>query len=41
MDEFGQELSDAEVQEIAIRLLRFFNILHRPDSDALHPQLPR
>jgi hypothetical protein len=26
-DEFGRELSDDEVQEIAIRLLRFFGIL--------------
>lgn len=29
-DEFGTELSDDEVQEIAIRLLRFFGILARP-----------
>jgi hypothetical protein len=29
-DEFGQELSDDEVQEIAIRLLRFFGILATP-----------
>jgi len=26
-DEFGQHLSDDEVQEIALRLLRFFGIL--------------
>ena len=31
-DEFGRELSDDEVQEIAIRLLRFFGILVRPSS---------
>jgi hypothetical protein len=30
-DEFGRELSDDEVQEIALRLLRFFGILVRPD----------
>jgi hypothetical protein len=30
-EEFGRELSDDEVQEIAIRLLRFFGILVRPD----------
>ena len=29
-EEFGQSLSDAEVQEIALRLLRFFGILVRP-----------
>ena len=29
-DEFGRELSDDEVQEIAIRLLQFFRILVRP-----------
>ncbi len=32
-EEFGQTLSDDEVQEIAIRLLRFFGILKRPLSD--------
>lgn len=31
-DEFGRELSDDEVQEIAIRLLRFFGILVHPSS---------
>jgi hypothetical protein len=30
LDEFGQELSDEEVQEIALRLLRFFGILVKP-----------
>jgi hypothetical protein len=29
-DEFGVELTDDEVQEIAMRLLRFFGILHKP-----------
>ena len=28
--EFGQSLSDDEVREIAVRLLRFFGILVRP-----------
>lgn len=32
-EEFGQTLSDDEVQEIAIRLLRFFGILKRPLPD--------
>ena len=30
-EEFGRELSDEEVQEIAVRLLRFFGILVRSD----------
>jgi hypothetical protein len=30
--EFGQLLSDDEVQEIAMRLLRFFGILVQPKS---------
>jgi hypothetical protein len=30
--EFGRELSDDEVQEIAIRLLRFFGILAKPST---------
>jgi hypothetical protein len=32
-EEFGQTLSDDEVQEIAIRLLRFFGILIQPDQE--------
>ena len=28
-DEFGEELSDDEVREIATRLLRFFGILNK------------
>ncbi|MGO8699409.1 MAG: hypothetical protein ACLQVY_17010 [Limisphaerales bacterium] len=31
-DEFGVTLSDDEVQEIALRLLRFFGILIRPGN---------
>jgi len=32
-EEFDQTLSDDEVQEIALRLLRFFGILHQPPTD--------
>ena len=32
-EEFGKRLSDDEVQEIGLRLLRFFGILNRPASD--------
>jgi len=32
-DEFGKELSDDEVQEIALRLLRFFGIPPQPVPD--------
>jgi hypothetical protein len=32
-DEFGRSLTDDEVQEIALRLLRFFGILSRPLFD--------
>ncbi|HAO79605.1 MAG TPA: hypothetical protein DCQ92_11640 [Verrucomicrobia subdivision 3 bacterium] len=28
-DEFGEELSDDEVREIAMRLLRFFGVLNK------------
>jgi hypothetical protein len=31
--EFGQSLTDDEVQEIALRLLRFFGILNQPIAD--------
>lgn len=31
-EEFDQELSDDEVQEIAMRLLRFFGMLVKPDN---------
>ncbi len=31
-EEFGEILSDDEVQEIAMRLLRFFGILHQPNQ---------
>lgn len=30
LEEFGENLTDDEVQEIAVRLLRFFGILTRP-----------
>ena len=36
-EEFGTVLSDDEVQEIAMRLLRFFGILMQPASDANKP----
>jgi len=29
-EEFGEHLSDDEVQEIALRLLRFFGVLQQP-----------
>lgn len=32
-EEFGKSLTDDEVQEIALRLLRFFGILREPLSD--------
>jgi len=32
-EEFGQKLTDDEVQEIALRLLRFFGILNQPLPD--------
>lgn len=32
-EEFGRSLSDDEVQEIALRLLRFFGILNQPPAD--------
>lgn len=32
-EEFGRTLTDEEIQEIAVRLLRFFGILVRPHSD--------
>lgn len=32
-EEFGEHLSDNEVQEIAHRLLRFFGILNKPMPD--------
>lgn len=34
-DEFGEVLSDDEVQEIAMRLLRFFGILSKGDSGSV------
>ena len=32
-EEFGEKLTDDEVLEIAMRLLRFFGILNRPLTD--------
>jgi hypothetical protein len=32
-EEFGKSLTDDEVQEIALRLLRFFGILNQPLPD--------
>ena len=40
-DEFGKELSDDEVQEIAIRLLRFFGILRQPPLNDSSDQTAR
>ena len=37
-DEFGRELSDDEVQDMALRLLRFFGILHRPIPNDTPPR---
>lgn len=31
-EEFGKRLTDDEVQEIALRLLRFFGILNEPND---------
>jgi len=36
-EEFGKALSDDEVQEIALRLLRFFGILLEPESEGTRP----
>ena len=37
-EEFGKSLSDDEVQEIALRLLRFFGILVRPTPSETEEQ---
>lgn len=37
-EEFGKSLTDDEVQEIALRLLRFFGILNKPNTDETLPQ---
>ena len=34
-DEFGEELSDDEVQIIAMRLLRFFGILNKDNGGSI------
>lgn len=36
-EEFGKRLSDDEVQEIALRLLRFFEVLKEPLPDKTTP----
>ena len=41
-DEFGRTLSDDEVQEIALRLLRFFGVLSKdgkPGQDSTNGRL--
>jgi hypothetical protein len=35
-EEFGQSLSDDDVREIAVRLLRFFGILSKPSLPDSH-----
>jgi len=41
-EEFGETLSDDEVQEIAMRLLRFFGILTKGNPDSVDAfKLPR
>ena len=42
-EEFGRTLSDEEVQEIALRLLRFIGILNQPEApdETKLPQRPR
>ena len=41
-EEFGEVLSDDEVQEIAMRLLRFFGILNKDNSGSVDASiLPR
>lgn len=35
-EEFGTQLTDDEVQEIALRLLRFFGLLRQPPFDGNH-----
>lgn len=38
--EFGELLSDDQVQEIAMRLLRFFGILAQPASKETDEEIP-
>ncbi len=40
-EEFGKALTDEEVQEIAMRLLRFFGILRNPGPSAGRDQRDR
>jgi hypothetical protein len=39
-DEFAEDLSDDQVQEIAIRLLRFFEILQKPSRSDTEGDIP-
>lgn len=39
-EEFGKTLTDDEVQEIALRLLRFFGILQKPLPDEKPDKTP-
>ena len=39
-DEFGKDLSDDEVREMAMRLLHFFGVLTDPGSGR-HPDSPQ
>ena len=38
-EEFGKRLTDDEVQEVALRLLRFFGILNQPAQDETSDQM--
>ena len=38
-DEFGEILSDEEVQEIATRLLRFFGIVAKNEDGSIDPSV--
>ena len=38
-EEFGEVLSDDEVQEIAMRLLRFFRILAKNEDGSIDPSV--
>jgi hypothetical protein len=40
-DEFGNRLSDDEIQEIATRLLRFFGILVEPENPSDQNSCPQ
>ena len=41
-EEFGKRLTDDEIQEIALRLLRFFGVLNQKNQDeAAAPEIKR